>query len=175
MEHNAHSIPLKHTGDPACGPCCWVRFTSQGFPWGPHRQISFSVCHPLWETRHSEEFGCLQPMSPQRRGCPGTPCNVACISRACLLTSSSAEGGEKWAKFRVKIAGVSCLRGVIRAGACRHSWWVPLQKRQERMATTGSSPRGPGCKSLGRIWSLAQGAGEVLVYNRLRTAVIRCS
>lgn len=103
MEHNAHSIPLKHTGDPAHGPCCWVRFTSQGFPWGPHQQISFSVCHPLWETRHWEEFGCLQPMSPQRRGCPGTPCNVACISRACLLTSSSAEGGENELSLELKL------------------------------------------------------------------------
>lgn len=101
--------------------------------------------------------------------------SVAGVSRACLLTSWSTEGGEDELCLALKLLVCPAPRELP---ACRRAG-TPGERRCKRGRSMrhpmDSSPRGPGCKSLGQIWALAQGAGEVLVYNRLRTAVIHCS
>lgn len=160
-----------HRRSTHCGLCCWLGFTYRG----PHRHISFSACCPLWENRQQGEFGCPQPMSPWRRGCPGAPCNVAGISRACLLTCLPTESGENELCLKVKLLVCPACRELSEHGNAGGPGEHPCKRGRNVWHPTGSSPWGPGCKYLGWIWPLAQGAGEALVYNRLRAAVIHSS
>lgn len=125
-EHSVLSIPLKHRGGPGHGPCLEAGFTYWVSPEDSHQHI-FSASHPLKRNLAAHK------LCPQRRGCPGAPCNVVCISRACLLMSLSTEVEENELCLKVKL--LVCFASE-ELSKCGHA---------------GSSPWELGCKSLGWI------------------------
>lgn len=96
---------------------------------GPHETHinRFSASHP--PKRHLAAHN----LWPQRRAWPGAPCNVACISKACLLTSLSTEAGENELCLKVKL--LVCF----------------ASEELSKCGRASSSPWELGCKSLGWI------------------------